>query len=124
MSTSRLCSGSAGIASQCLADTLSLDTAKSLQLLRLDQNPTSEADLASSALNEGDTVRIHRLVDRGSTRLCACHGNTSLIRNFDSGQFVTCTQFLDNSRLHCKFNQVEREEPDDVLQEIIRNITV
>lgn len=116
----RLCSSPAGVASQCRADPLSLDTAEALQLLRLHGDLATEADLASGALDERDTVGVERLVDGGSAGLGASDGDTLASSSSGSlcdGRLVTLAEPCNNGVLHAELDEVEGKEPDNVLQE-------
>jgi len=56
--TNGLSVGARWVAGQDGTGTGSLDTAEPLQLLGLDGNPSTEANLAGSPLDEGDTVGV------------------------------------------------------------------
>ena len=94
-----------------------LDAGESLQLLGLDGNLSTEANLAGSPLDEGHTVGVQRLVDRGSTGSGLDQGDTGSSK----GSLGSCaavaalTEILDDGSLHSKFDEIEREEPNDVL---------
>jgi len=94
----------------------SLDAAESLQLLRLDGNLSTKANLASGSLDEGHTVRVQRLVDRGSTRNGLDQGNASSSEGSLRGgtTLAALADILDDGSLHGKLDKVEREEPNDV----------
>ena len=94
-----------------------LDAAEPLQLLWLDGNLSAEANLSGGPLDEGDTIGVQRLVDRGDTRSGLDQGNASspdgsLVRG---ATFATLANVLDDSGFHRKLDEVEREEPNNVL---------
>ena len=93
-----------------------LDAAEALQLLGLDGYLLTESNLASRATDERHTVRVHALVDRGRARLSAGNGDTSggLLSH---GSVVTLTKRLDDSSLHRELDPVERDEPDNILEQ-------
>ena len=97
---------------------LRLNTAKPLQLLGLHRNLLPKPNFPRRALDEADTVRVQRLMDRRSARLGAGDGNTS---GGDSGgsELVPLAETFDNGGFHREFDPVERDEPDDVLRVII-----
>jgi hypothetical protein len=99
---------------------LSLHTAEPLQFLRFDRDPASKPDFTGSTLDEGDTIGVQGLVDRSGTRLSTRYRHTTLVRRLNGGDFVTCTQPLNDSRLHGKFDTIEGQEPNNVLQRSIR----
>lgn len=114
-----LCVGSAGrVAGEGRASALRLDGAEPLELFGLDRDPSSKADLAGGALDEGDTVRVEGLVDGGSAGLGASEGNTSCAfeGSLVHSGFVAGTERLDDGGLHRELDQVKGEEPDDVLE--------
>jgi hypothetical protein len=56
--SSELSSGTRRVASQNGTRVSSLDTAESLQFLRLDRDLSTKANLAGGPLDEGHTVRV------------------------------------------------------------------
>ena len=98
-----------------VASARSLDRAEALEFLGLHRNLLAEADLASGTTNERDTVGVERLVDRRGARGRASHGDTSLLGLRGDSGVVTLAEVLDDRRLHRELDEVEREEPNDVL---------
>lgn len=79
----------------------------------------AEADLAGSAADEADTVGVERLVQGGGARLGADERNLASGGLGDGGgdlALLAGTEVLDDRGLHGELDQVEREEPDDVLK--------
>lgn len=95
----------------------SLNAREAAELLGLDRDLLPEADLVSSTTEEADTVRVQRLVDRRSARLCTGNGDTAsgLLGLLAKARLMTITERLDDGGLHCELDQVHREEPDYVL---------
>ena len=95
----------------------SLNAAESLQLLRLDGDLSTEANLASGPLDEGHTVGVQRFVDRGGARNGLDQGNTSSSEGSlrGSATLAALADVLDDGGLHGKLDKVKREEPNDVL---------
>ena len=94
-----------------------LDAGESLELLWLDGNLSTEANLAGSPLDKGHTVGVQRLVDRRSTGSGLDQGDTSSSKG-GLGSCTTLTaltEILDDGSLHGELHEIEREEPDDVL---------
>lgn len=94
-----------------------LDAAESLQLFWLHRHLLAEPNLAGRATNEGNTVGVQGLVDRGGAGLCSCHGDArtcgdGLLREFAS---VTLAERFDDGGLHRKLDGIERDEPYNVL---------
>ena len=91
-----------------------LDGTEALKFFGLHGDLRAEADLAGSTADEGDTVGVHGLVDGGSTGLCASQGNTfrGLGRN---DLVVAVTDPFDDGSFHGEFDQIEGEEPNNVL---------
>jgi len=94
-----------------------LDAAESLQLLWLDRNLSTKANLSGGPLDERDTIGVQRLVDGGDTRSGLDQGNASspegsLIRGTT---FATLADVLDDSGFHRKLDEIEREEPNNIL---------
>ena len=96
---------------------MSLDAAEALQLLRLHRHLLTEADLAGGAADERDTVGVHGFVDGRGAGLGASHGHAfrGLLPDRTS---VALTDPFDDSSLHREFDEVERDEPDNVLRHI------
>ena len=94
-----------------------LDAGESLQLLRLDGDLSTEANLAGSPLDKGHTVGVQRLVDRSGTGSGLDQGDTSGSEGglCSSTTVATLTEILDGGSLHGKLDEIEREEPNDVL---------
>ena len=108
-SSNRLDGGTRWVASQDGAGTCSLDTAESLQFLRLDGNLSAKANLAGSPLDEGHAVGVQRLVNRGSTRGGLDQGDTS---GSESGlvggtTIATFAEVLDHSGIHSELDEIE-----------------
>lgn len=99
------------------ASTRSLDRAETLELLGLHRNLLAEADLAGSATNERDAVRVQRLVDGSRTGLGARDRDAALVLLHLLGEclVVAGTEALDDRRLHGELDEVKREEPNDIL---------
>ena len=95
-----------------------LDATESLQLLWFDANPCTEANLAGSPLDKGHTVGVQRLVDRGGTRSSLDQGDTGGFEDSLGGgsTIAALAEVLDDGSLHSKLDEIEREEPDDVLK--------
>ena len=116
MHPAHLCVGGAGgVARERLASALRLDAGEPLELLGLDRDTASEADLAGGTLDEGHTVRVEGLVDGGSAGLGAGEGNAASLGGLERLGLVAGTELLDDGGLHRELDQVEGEEPDDVL---------
>lgn len=107
--------GAAGVACESLASALGLDAAEPLELLGLDRDSASKADLAGGAFDEGDTIGVEGLVDRGGAGLGADQGNTAFLGSLGGSERVASTELLDDGCLHGELDQVKGEEPDDVL---------
>ena len=99
------------------ASARSLDRAEALELLGLHGDLLTKADLAGSATDERHTVRVKRLVDRSRARGRAGHGDAGLLRVLGDGLVVTLAEVLDDRGLHRELDQVQRQEPDNVLQD-------
>ena len=93
----------------------SLDRAETLELLGLHGDLLTEANLTRRAADERHTVRVERLVDRGRARGRASHGDAGLLGVLSDNLVVTLAEVLDDRRLHRELDEVEREEPNDVL---------
>ena len=97
-----------------LANSLGLDRAESLQLLRLHRDLSAKAYFTCRTLDERHTVRVERFVDGGSARLGA--GERDAGGSFFLGDtLMTLADSFDNGGFHCKFNPIQGDEPDDVL---------
>ena len=95
----------------------SLDRAEALELLGLHGDLLAEANLARRAADERHTVRVERLVNRGRTRGRASHGDAGLLGVLSDNLVVTLAEVLDDRGLHRELDQVQRQEPDDVLED-------
>lgn len=95
----------------------SLDTREAAELLGLDRDLLPEADLVGGTTEEADTVRVQRLVDRRSAGLGTGDGDTagSLASLLAKGGLVTLTQPPDDGSLHGELDEIERQEPDNIL---------
>jgi len=94
-----------GAARQSGTDALGLDTAESLQLLRLHRYLLPKPDLAHGTLDERHTIGVHGLVYRGGAGLGASNRDT-----FHSGLSnllqTTVTEELDDSALHGELDPI------------------
>ena len=92
-----------------------LDRAEPPQLIRLNMDSTTEADLARRAPDERHTVRVQALVDGLSAGLGADERNTTGVAGLGlGGVLVALTEVLDGDGLRRELDGVGREEPDDV----------
>lgn len=110
-----LCSAT-GVACQRLANALSLYAAEALQLFGLHGNLSTKANLARHPLDERDTIRVQRLVDRGGAGLRTVDFEASLLDHLGLLALVTLAEILDNGGFHGKLDPIERNEPNDVLE--------
>ena len=121
-----LCRRTRRVAGEDGAGLRRLDGREAAKLFGLDRDLLPEADLVGSAAEEADTVRVQRLVDRGSARLSA--GDRDARRGLDGlladGTLVTVAQVLDDSGLHRELDEIHGHEPDNVLQYMISICTM
>lgn len=77
---------------------------------------TAKANLPRCPTNEADTVRVHRLMNGGGTTGRARQWDLAAALNLCSDlPLSTLTQVFDDRGLHCELDEVEWQEPDDVL---------
>ena len=95
-----------------------LDAAEPLQLFCLDADLLAKANLAYSAADERRPVRVQRFMEGSSARLSPHDRDASLRAGTSSrrlGLIVTVAEVLDHSSFHRELDQVEGNEPNDVL---------
>jgi hypothetical protein len=97
-----------------LANSLGLNRAESLQLLRLHRDLSAKAHFTCRTLDERHTIRVERFVDGRSARLGAGEWDAGGSRFLDD-TLTTLADSLDNGGFHSKFNPIQGDEPDDVL---------
>ena len=78
-------------------------------------DPTTEANLARRTADERHTVRVELLVNRGRARGRASHGDAGLLGVLSDNLVVTLAEILDDRGLHRELDEIEGEEPNDVL---------
>ena len=92
--------------------------AEPLQLLGLDADTSSKSNLPCCSSKESDTVRVQGFVDGSSPRLCAGNGDTiGGLRRLLSSLETSVAEIFDDCGLHRELDPIERDEPDDVLQD-------